>query len=77
MNELQQLHSEWHRITGEDMPQHIADLHIATIRRAVELRRKGITVGVLKPRPIEVESDTSSLMDWDRQDEKNGNAYGS
>jgi hypothetical protein len=44
------------------------------IRKAVTWREAGIVVGV--PKALEpVKADESSLMDWDRQDDKNGNAY--
>ena len=72
--ELEALKARWLAKTGEDMPDEIASLPLERIRKAVTWCEAGITVGVPKAlTPAEV--DESSLMDWDRQDDKNGNAY--
>jgi hypothetical protein len=72
--ELEALKARWLAKTGEDMPDEIASLPLERIRKAVTWREAGIVVGVPKAlTPAEV--DESSLMDWDRQDDKNGNAY--
>jgi len=75
MTEIQQLHLRWHNKTGEDMPLDIAKLSLDRIRRAVELTEKGITVAVPKYSPPPAETVEESMMDWDRQDDKNGNAF--
>ena len=77
MSEIQKLHLRWHKKTGEDMPVDIAKLPLDRIRRAVELTEKGITVAVPKYSLPPAEPDEDSMMDWDRQDDKKGNAYGS
>ena len=77
VSEIQKLHLRWHKKTGEDMPLDIAKLPLDRIRRAVELTEKGITVAVPKYSPQPAETVEESMMDWDRQDDKNGNAYGS
>lgn len=76
--ELQSIHLRWHENTGEDMPLDIASQPIELIRKAIKWRAKGITVvvdrGVV---PMTAEVQESSMMDFDRQDDKNGNSYGS
>jgi len=74
---LDSLKARWNKTTGEEMPDDIASLTVRQIMRAVELTEKGITVVIPKdPRKAAAE-DSDSMPDWDRQDEKNGNAYGS
>jgi hypothetical protein len=74
--ELEALKARWLVKTGEEMPDEIASLPMERIRKAVTWREAGVMVGV--PKALEpVEEDESSMVDWDRQDQKNGNAYGS
>lgn len=72
--ERRSLHREWHQLTGEPMPEHIAERSIEDIRKAVKWKAKGCDVGFHDGQPA-VEAVEDSLMDIDRQDEKNGNAY--
>lgn len=65
---------EYRDITGRELPEHIQKLPLDRVRLAICAARNGIVFGEPKtPAPIE----TSSLVDWDNQDAKNGNAYGS
>jgi hypothetical protein len=74
--ELEALKARWLVKTGEEMPDEIASLPMERIRKAVTWCEAGVMVGV--PKALEpVEEDESSMVDWDRQDQKNGNAYGS
>jgi hypothetical protein len=65
---------EYHEITGKELPEHIQNLPLDGVRRAICAARNGIVFG--EPKPTEKPVDESSMMDWDRQDQKNGNAYG-
>ena len=78
MNEHFDLHCRWAEAdNGNPMPDDIASQSIKVIRKAVAWREKGITVVVTKePRHVAAD-DSNSMADWDRQDDKNGNAYGS
>jgi len=70
-----ELQAEYHLITGLDLPKHIRQLPTEKLREAVrQAREDGGIFGELKP-PVP-EQQPSSLTDWDRQDFKNGNAYG-
>jgi hypothetical protein len=64
--ERYELHRRWHAKMNSPMPDEIAELPIPKIRFAVEQVEKGVVVGILKPRVIDV--DESSLEDWDCQD---------
>lgn len=65
---------EYRDITGKDLPEHIQNLPLDRVRLAICAARNGVVFGEPKtPAPIE----SSSLVDWDNQDAKNGNAYGS
>jgi hypothetical protein len=68
------LKARWLAKTGEPMPPEILLLPLKKICKAVLLVEAGFTVAVPKgaTRTEEVEE---SMMDWDRQDQKNGNAY--
>ena len=67
------LQAEYHELTGKALPNHICRLPIDKLRLAIQQARAGVVFGEWKePR----EEDSSSLMDWDRQDDKNSNAYG-
>jgi hypothetical protein len=74
--ELEKLRARWLVKTGEEMPDEIASLPLDRIRKAVTWREAGVMVGVPKLL-TQADVDDSSMMDWDRQDQKNGNAYGS
>jgi hypothetical protein len=76
LTEFQKLRDRWEAKTGEQMPESITALPLETIRRAVELTEMGYTVGLHTPKESPPEEQPSSLTDWDRQDFKNGNAYG-
>jgi hypothetical protein len=70
MSDLEQLKSDWRRIHGSPMPP-------SKVRIAEQILKNGGTVAIppaLTPIPIDDAGD-SSLMDWDRQDDKNGNAF--
>lgn len=74
LNERLQLCADYADITGRDLPPHIRCLPLERLREALRQARSGIVFGEPKtPAPIE----SSSLVDWDNQDAKNGNAYGS
>ena len=76
MSEIQTLHRRWSKADdGNLMPEEIAAQSIELIRKAVGWREKGITVAVPKITAMVAEVAEESLMDWDRQDDKNGNAY--
>jgi len=65
---------EYRDITGKELPEYIQKMPLDRLRLAVCAARNGIVFGEPKtPSPIE----NSSLVDWDNQDAKNGNAYGS
>jgi len=72
--ERRALHREWHQLTNEPMPEHIAERSIEDIRKAVKWKARGCDVGFHDGQPA-VEAVEDSLMDIDRQDDKNGNAY--
>jgi hypothetical protein len=65
---------EYHEITGKELPEYIQKMPLDRLRLAICAARNGIVFGELKP-PKSAEN--SSLLDWDNQDAKNGNAYGS
>ena len=67
-----ELCAEYADITGRELPEQIRNLPLNRLRGAIEQARSGVVFG--EPKPPK-EEDTSSLMDWDRQDDKNGNAY--
>ncbi len=73
--ERYELHRRWHAKTNEPMPDEIAELPLKKIKYAVEQVEAGAVVGIQKA-PRQVTVDESSLEEWDRQDEKNSNAYG-
>ena len=74
ITEYQELRERWLKADGKPLPQDIFHQPLELIRKAVAWREKGIVACVSKPMtPTTV--DESSLMDWDRQDDKNGNAY--
>ena len=74
LNERLQLRAEYYQITGRELPDHIRKLSLVLVKEALRQAREGIVFGDMKPPQV---ADDSSLMDWDRQDMKNGNAYGS
>lgn len=67
-----QLCAEYADIAGRELPEHIRKLPLERLREALRQARNGVVFGEPKP---PTPFDGSSLMDWDRQDEKNGNAY--
>ena len=68
-----QLQAKYYELTGKALPEHIRRLPIDKLQLAIEQARAGVVFGEPKePR----EENPSSMMDWDRQDMKNGNAYG-
>ena len=78
--EFKKLRDRWQAKTGEQMPYEIARMPLDKIRTAVEMTERGDTVVVPKQsmtlnHDIDRFNEDSSLMDWDRQDEKNSNAY--
>lgn len=75
--ELETLKEQWLEADGNPMPEDIASQPLEMVRKAVRWRKAGITVAVGKPVEPTTEVVEESLMDWDRQDMKNGNAYGS
>jgi hypothetical protein len=68
----QEYYAEYHDITGQELPKYIQTMPLDAVRRAICAARNGVIFG--EPKTPKTE-DESSLMDWDRQDEKNGNAY--
>jgi hypothetical protein len=79
MNELETLKDVWRLIdNGNEMPDDIASQPIELVRKAVHWRRQGIVCVIENDGVHHVAADdvTDSLADWDRQDCKNGNAYG-
>ena len=70
------LKARWLAKTGEPMPPEILLLPLKKICKAVLLVEAGFTV-VIPKGATTVEEVEESMMDWDRQDQKNGNAYGS
>ena len=74
---LDSLKARWKQKTGEEMPEDIASQPLMIVAKAVRLCEAGFTVAVGKHVEPTVEVVEDSLMDWDRQDQKNGNAYGS
>ena len=72
--ERRTLHREWHRLTNEPMPENIAERSIEDIRKAVKWKALGCEVGFHEGQ-LAGELVQDSLMDIDRQDEKNWNAY--
>ena len=68
-----QLQAEYYELTGKALPEYIRRLPIDKLRLAIQQARAGVVFGEWKELR---EEDSGSLMDWDRQDDKNGNAYG-
>jgi hypothetical protein len=70
-----ELCADYTDLTGKELPEHIRKLPLPRLREAVrQAKEHGIVFGEPKtPAPC----DNSSLMEWDHQDDKNGNAYGS
>jgi methyl coenzyme M reductase subunit D len=77
MNELETLKDVWRLIdNGNEMPDDIASQPIELVRKAVHWLRQGIVVAVAKE-PTEIVAKAADVIaDWDRQDDKNSNAYG-
>ena len=75
MTEFQRLQARWEAKTGSEMPVEIGSMTLEKIRKAVALVEAGAVVGCHTPKPPAIETQESSLEDWDRQDDKNGNAY--
>jgi hypothetical protein len=75
MTEFQKLQARWEAKTGTPMPIEIGTMTLEKIRKAVALVEAGAVVGCHTQKPPSVETQESSLQDWDRQDDKNGNAY--
>ena len=74
LTERLELCADYADLTGRDLPEHIRKLPLNRLREALRQARNGVVFGEPKtPTPIE----SSSLVDWDNQDAKNGNAYGS
>jgi hypothetical protein len=64
----------WLKATGEYMPVEFSDLPMHLRLKAVEAVERGDTPFV--PKPVRRDDKTeSSLMDWDRHDERYQNAY--
>ena len=79
MTELETLKLRWAAKTREPMPEHIEVLPIQFVRSAVEKTERGEAFFVPRAKPEEWRSvlrEECSIADWDRQDDKNGNAYG-
>lgn len=66
--------AEYRRVAGKEIPDHMRRLPVSMLEEAISQARRGVVHGDPKPPK---EEDTSSLLDWDRQHQKNGNAYGS
>jgi hypothetical protein len=76
MNELDTLKDVWRLVDdGNEMPDDIASQPIEIVRKAVHWRRQGIVCVIAKDAVGATVAD-DSISDWDRQDDKNGNAYG-
>ena len=76
MSELATLKAAWAKAdNGNQMPADIADQPIELVRKAVKWMEQGIRPGITKPVVLSPVGD-GSLMDWDRQDDKAGSAYG-
>lgn len=66
---LDSLKARWKQKTGYEMPPEIEGLHLARIRRAVELTEKGITVFV-PTASVTVDSvENESMVAWDKHGE--------
>jgi hypothetical protein len=74
LNERIELLAEYREITGRELPAYICRLSIQPLREALRQARSGVVFGEPK-QPKDAEN--SSLLEWDNQDAKNGNAYGS
>ena len=71
------LKARWRQLTGEEMPDDIAELPVLRMKRAVELTEAGIIVVIPKtPVSLPVTAD-DSLAEWDTQDDGHLNSYGS
>ena len=77
MTELEKLQTRWLVKVGDIMPDAITQLPVEKVRFAVSLVEDGATVVVSKEPSNIAADDSNSMSDWDRQDDKNGNAYGS
>lgn len=70
-----ELCADYTDLTGKELPEHIRKLPLGRLREALrQAREDGVVFGEPKPPAAEALGDCS-LMDIDRQDEKNGNAY--
>jgi hypothetical protein len=76
-NELKSLQMEWLRIDGNQMPDDTASQPIEIVRKAVHWRRQGIVGVIPKAAVIVPVSANDSLAEWDGQDDKRLNSYGS
>ena len=77
MTELEKLQTRWLAKVGDIMPDAITQLPVEKVRFAVSLVEDGATVVVPKEPSNIAADDSNSMADWDRQDDKNGNTYGS
>ena len=74
LTERLELCADYADITGKELPEHIRKLPLNRLREALRQARSGIVFG--EPKPPKA-AENSSLLEWDNQDAKNGNAYGS
>ncbi len=68
------LHGRYERATGQQRPVEFAERPRHVMQKAVEAVERGDTPFVPKPMPRE-EEQQSSLMDWDRHDDRYPNSY--
>lgn len=69
-----ELCADYADIAGRELPEHIRKLPLDRVRLAICAARNGVVFGEPK---LPKAAENLSLMDWDNQDAKNGNAYGS
>ena len=77
LTERLELCADYADLTGRELPEYIRKLPLNRLREALRQARAGVVFGELKLPKLSKAAEDSSLQDWDRQDDKNGNAYGS
>ena len=71
------LKARWLQLTGEEMPDDIAELPVLRMKRAVELTEAGMVVVIPKAAVSVPVTTDDSLAEWDTQDDGHLNSYGS
>jgi hypothetical protein len=77
MSELETLKECWLLIDGNEMPDDIANQPIEIVRKSIHWLRQGVYPVIAKTPVVVPVSADESMAEWDGQDDKLLNSYGS